>query len=37
VVERREAEPLVYEDIEALKKDYEADIVSLFPLACLFR
>lgn len=31
VVERREAEPLVYEDIETLKKDYEADIVSLFP------
>lgn len=31
VVERREAEPLVYEDVEALKKDYEADIVSFFP------
>ncbi|KAL5346798.1 Tyrosine--tRNA ligase cytoplasmic [Pseudogymnoascus australis] len=28
VVERREAEPLVYEDVEALKKDYEADILT---------
>ena len=30
VVERKEGEPLVYGDIESLKKDYEADIVSLF-------
>jgi tyrosyl-tRNA synthetase len=28
VVERKEGEPLVYTDIESLKKDYEADIVS---------
>ncbi|OBT49855.1 tyrosyl-tRNA synthetase [Pseudogymnoascus sp. 24MN13] len=28
VVERREGEPLVYEDVEALKRDYEADILT---------
>jgi tyrosyl-tRNA synthetase len=31
VVERRDAEPLVYDTIEKLKEDYTADIVRLFP------
>ena len=30
IVERKDAEPLVYTDIATLKKDYEADIVSQF-------
>ena len=28
VVERREGEPLIYDDIETLKEDYSADTVS---------
>ena len=30
VVERKDADPLIYTDIASLKKDYEADIVSQF-------
>lgn len=29
-VEQRDAEPLIYRDIEAVKKDYVADVVSAF-------
>jgi len=29
IVERKDAEPLVYSDVEKLKEDYRADIVSL--------
>ena len=32
-VERRDAEPIVYDDIEKLKSDYEQDIVSASPPA----
>jgi tyrosyl-tRNA synthetase len=38
VVEKREGEPLVYESVEKLKEDYEADIVRLLFLSLsLFR
>ena len=35
-VERRDADPIVYDDIEKLKSDYEQDIVSTSPFFNMF-